>query len=424
MATTRRQFIKASLATVTVGMMMPRFWSDAARAALGDRRLVVVLLAGGNDALNTIVPYTDARYYELRPNLGLKESELKDSLGRSTIITDRFGLHPALAEIKDLYDQRKVAAVVGVGSPKADLSHFSMMDQWHTADPENRKKSGWLGTYIEQNLADSSGFPAIGLRTFFGAKTLRSNTVAVPNVTDFATYGLQVDASYPDERPDIMRAFQTVYGRSFPETSLMDQASRFGMSAIAGALQIQSATANYRSSIIYPTSHIGQALRMVAMVATTMPVPLFYVEMGGFDTHASQIGTGDNRSDRLSGIHASLLAQFSQAMKAFYSDMQEHSMADRVVTMQWSEFGRRCQENASRGSDHGNAGSMFIIGEPVQAGVYGEFPSLAASDLDTNGNQKIKLDFRAAYSTILEKWLDADPEPVLGSRFENVGFLG
>jgi uncharacterized protein (DUF1501 family) len=405
-------------------MMMPRFWSRKALAALGDRRLVVVLLAGGNDALNTLIPYTDPRYYELRPNLGLKDSELKDSLSRSTIISDRFALHPSLPEIKDLYDQRRVAMVVGVGSPKSDLSHFSMMDQWHTGDPENQKRSGWLGSYIEQNLADSTGFPGIGLRTFFGAKTLRSDSVAVPNVTDFATYGLQVDASNPTERPDIMRAFEGMYNRSFPQNSPLEQAGRFGKSAVAGAIQIQTATASYSSSVTYPNTNIGQALRMVAMVATTMPVPLFYVEMGGFDTHASQIGTADNRKDRLTGTHANLLSQFSQAMKAFQSDVEEHGMADSVVTMQWSEFGRRCQENASRGSDHGNAGLMFIVGNPVQGGIYGDFPSLAADDLDEGGNQKVTLDFRAAYSTILERWLDADPEPVLGSRFENVGFLG
>jgi uncharacterized protein (DUF1501 family) len=164
---------------------------------------------------------------------------------------------------------------------------------------------------------------------------------------------------------------------------------------------------------------------MAAQLITTIPeANLLYVTMGGFDHHSQETGSQAEPDNKLVGQHATLLNNFSEGVKAFYDDMAAHNLADKVLMMQWSEFGRRPNENASRGTDHGTAAPMFIIGDPVQGGFYGEQPSLAVTELDQAGNMKFKVDFRAVYATILDRWLQADSESILGARYENVGFLG
>jgi uncharacterized protein (DUF1501 family) len=186
---------------------------------------------------------------------------------------------------------------------------------------------------------------------------------------------------------------------------------------------LRTAVAGYSSTVTYPTGSLASAMRMVAQIATTVAdANLFYVQLGGFDHHSAEIGSNQAPTDKTVGQHAALLGQLSQAIKAFYDDMTAHNLADNVVLMTWSEFGRRPNENASRGTDHGTASVQMIVGNPVHGGVYGEQPSL--TDLDSAGNMKFKVDFRAVYATILDKWLSADSKAILGNQFENIGFLG
>jgi uncharacterized protein (DUF1501 family) len=198
-----------------------------------------------------------------------------------------------------------------------------------------------------------------------------------------------------------------------------------GLDAVEGAQEIRAAVATYSSTVTYPAGNpLANALRMAAQVITTIDESvLLYVQMGGFDNHSSQIDVVNGQPNKLAGDHARLLKFFSESVKAFYDDMAEHGLADRVVILEWSEFGRRPNENASFGTDHGTSSQIFVIGDPVRGGLYGEQPSLAAADLDRAGNLKFNTDFRAVYGTVLDRWLGVDSNLILGSRFEDVGFL-
>ena len=419
----RRQFIKRSASAVSVSLMLPKLWKGEARGqspVTADRRIFVVIqLAGGNDGLNTVVPYTDSRYYAARPSISFKESELKDAQGSSTIISDQFGLHPSLTKVKQLYDAGKVAIALGVGYPEPNLSHFTSMDIWHTANPTGRGE-GWLGRYADQALAGQTGVRAASIGGLL-PKTLASNKVVVPSISSFEAFGFQTDFKYPANRDIQINAFNSIYNRGFSDDTYLGATTRLGSDAVKAAFRISSVPSSYRSTITYPVTPIGGALKMSAAIITTITeADLLYVSMGNFDNHGGQVTPGN----KLAGAHANLLTQFSEGVKAFYDDMAEHGLADNVLMMQWSEFGRRPNENGSLGTDHGTAAPMLIVGNPVRGGVYGRQPSLAVTDLDLAGNLKFTLDFRSVYGTILDHWLGSDSQSVLGSKFEDVGFLG
>lgn len=427
MSTTRRQFIKRSAGAVAVGLVTPSIWLREACAQSPGRRkiLVVIQHSGGNDGLNTIIPYTDSRYLSLRPTLSFKEDELKDAQGRSTKLNGSVGLHPALGELKDMYDAGKVAIVQGVGYPNANLSHFLSQDIWHTANTNGGQGNGWLGDYADIALVGKTGLSAVSIGNAL-PKSFFADKVVVPSLSNFATYTFQTDSRSPGDRNNQLNTFNALNRRSFPGNSFAAALATTGNDAVLGAAELQAAVARYSSTITYPTPNsLASALKMVAQMATTIPgANLFYVQMGGFDTHSDQIGVAAEPTNKLVGDHATLLRNFSQGVKAFYDDMAEHNLADDLVMMQWSEFGRRPNENASRGCDHGTSSVQFIIGNPIQGGLYGQQPSLEATALDRAGNMQFHVDFRATYATIIDKWLGADSREVLGAQYENIGFLG
>jgi uncharacterized protein (DUF1501 family) len=423
MATTRRQFIKRSATAVSVSLVLPRLWLGSALAQSGPRRIfVVVQLAGGNDWLNTLVPYTNSAYYSLRPTIGFRDTELKDAQGTSTIIDSNFGLHPALSEIKSLYVEGKVAIVNGVGYPNPNLSHFLSMDIWQTANTNGGIGNGWLGKYADQKLLGQPGLSAVSIGGTL-PKALFAGEVVVPNISNFQNYTFLTDGRNAGDRNNQVNTFNTSNSRDFSAGSFIAEIADTGLDALAGAQRVQSAIGSYSSPVTYPANNgLANALRMVAQVATTIPeANLFYVQMGGFDHHSDQIGNDQNPADKTVGQHLNLLRQFSSAVKAFYDDMTAHNLADNLLMMHWSEFGRRPNENASLGTDHGTSSGQFIIGNPVIGGLYGEQPSL--TDRDNAGNLKFKVDFRAVYATILNRWLNADAQSILGASYENIGFL-
>ncbi|HEU4387996.1 MAG TPA: DUF1501 domain-containing protein [Blastocatellia bacterium] len=422
MATTRREFIKRSAGAVTVSLFLPQlFVRGAAAQGANNRKLVKIFLLGGNDGLNTVVPYTDMRYYQLRPVIAIKEADLKDSQNQTTIISDQFGLHPSLSPLKALYDNGKVAIVAGVGSAKPNLSHFDMMDQWHTGDPTKTKRDGWLGRYLNIKYGGGAAIiPAVSLKTFFAPRTFRS-TVDAPSITNFTDYGLRADPIYPAEQPEVVRILDRAYTRGASVEGLTGEFSRIAEHALGSIQKIKTIPDRYTSTVTYPAaSSLSDALKMVAQTMVGLPeASLFYVEVGGYDTHARQI----DGTNPVTGFHATLLSQFSQAVSAFYSDLAQHNVADDVLIMTVSDFGRQVPQNASNGTDHGTAGPMFIIGNPVHGGIYGEQPSLAVGKLDSAGNMAVTVDFRAVYSNILERWLGVDPALILDKRFDDLGFL-
>jgi uncharacterized protein (DUF1501 family) len=437
MAINRRQFIKRSAGAVTVSLVMPKLWLGQARGqqvAAADRKIFIVIqMSGGNDGLNTVVPYTDASYYSLRPTLGFKETELKDANGNSTILGgEPFGLNPALGEMKALYDAGKVAIVLGVGYPEPNLSHFLSTDIWMTANTNGGVGKGWLGKYADQKLLGQSSLSAVNIGGSL-PKAFFADSVVVPSISNFATYIYQTDGRFSGDRNNQINTFHSTNRRDFPPGSFEKSIADASVDAVDGAAQLQSAVGTYASPVTYPSGNtfpnqvvqFANAMKMVAQVVTTIPeANLLYVQMGGFDHHSQEIGAAeDNFTNKSVGQHADLLRALSLGVKAFYDDMAAHNLADKVVMMTFSEFGRRPNENNSHGTDHGTASSLFVIGDPVLGGrLYGEQPSL--TDLDNARNLKFKVDFRSVYATILDRWLGADSQSILGARFENVGFLG
>jgi uncharacterized protein (DUF1501 family) len=427
MPTTRRQFIKRGAGLVTVGMVLPRIWLGEARAQAPDsnRKLLVIQLAGGNDTFNTLIPYTDARYHALRPVLAFKEPELKDAQGKSMLLSDRFGLHPAMTRIKDLYDQGKVAIVQGVGYPNPNLSHFLSMDIWHTAELSGLARKGWLGKYADLALVGRPGLPAAAIAGGELPKSFFADTAVVPNIINFQLFNFIADPNYPGDYTNQINTFNAAASRNFGAGTFIDSVNKTAFESVRGAQLVQQSIGGYSSSVEYPAFNpLAVGMKMAAQLFVTMPeASLMYVQLGGFDHHSDQISHAEGQANKFGGQHALLLNWFSEAVALFYRDMAEHGLADNMLMMQWSEFGRRPGENASFGSDHGTVGSMFVIGDPVTGGLYGDHPSLAAAALDIAGNPRFNVDFREVYATILDRWLGVDSRSVLGTAYQNVGFL-
>jgi uncharacterized protein (DUF1501 family) len=429
MATTRRQFIKQSAAAFSAGLLMPRIlFARGRRAAFSGRRiLVVVQLSGGNDGLNTVIPYKDPRYLALRPALGFREEELKDDQGGSMIIGGEFGLHPRLKDLKRLYDDRRLAIVMGAGYPNPDLSHSTSTDIWQTAMVGTTGRLGWLGRYTDLAFDGKPEFSAVAVGSSNLPRILSAQKRAVPLVNKLGDSAFVF--SFTPEFDNFSNTLRTLYQREFPEGSFKAAISEAGRTAEKGTQSLQDALAKYTSTVVYPDNNpVAAALKTVAVLASGIPDSyLFHVAYpSAFDTHSQQIDTDEaGVADRLAGIHADEMLRLSEAIKSFNDDMIEQGLGGDFVLMTYSEFGRRPGENASLGTDHGSASNLFVVGSAVRGGqLYGAQPSLNESDLDTDGNMRFTTDFRSVYATILDNWLgDVDSERVLGEPFAPVGFL-
>jgi uncharacterized protein (DUF1501 family) len=427
MATSRRQFIKRGLGAVTVSVMVPKMGLLKAlgqeTAARLDRRLVVIQFGGGNDGLNTIIPYSDSRYLSLRPTLSFKDTELVDSAGVSTMINSELGFHPVMKEIRDLYQQNKVAIMLGVGEPNQSTSHFTGTTNIASGRTDGRIPAGWLGTYAKQAFGGSANFMAAAIGG--SLPQMFYSDYVIPNISSFAQYTFQTDNRFTPDRKNQVAAFNAATGRSFPGDNLMTAIAGTGKRAFDDSVTIQTETAKYNPTG-YPNTGLGNALKMVSQLLVTIPsTSLTHLQLGGFDTHQGQIQNGS----KLVNGHAGLLTQFSQAIKAFHDDIaaQPNNLAQNTIIMTYSEFGRRPQENGTSGSDHGSLSCWFVIGDSVRGGLYGRQPSLLALDLDGGGNPKFgvnSIDLRSIYATILSKWFNHDPRAVLdGGPFAELPFL-
>jgi uncharacterized protein (DUF1501 family) len=421
MPTTRRQFIKRSAGAVSASLIMPKliFAGSQEPAAASGRKIIVVLqLGGANDGLNTVVPYADSRYLSLRPNLGFQTSELG-----STMIDSQFAFHPAMTEIKALHDAGKVATILGVGYPSANLSHFSSTDIWMTANLSGAGK-GWLGRYADKELKGQTGLTAVSIGAL--PKILYADDVVVPSISSFATFTYQTDARNAGDRNNKLNTFNANNTRAFAAGSFTELLAQEGKGALDSTLQVANSVNTYSSTVTYPANNaLANAFKMIAQLATTIPgTSVFHLSIGGFDTHSQQIGSAaDQFKNRLIGQHYNLWRSISQSIDAFYKDMVEHNLGDKTLVMTYSEFGRRPNENASSGCDHGTASPMFVVGNAVHGGLYGAQPSLATTALDNAGNMRFSTDFRAVYATVLDRWLETDSQAILGQKFDNLSFL-
>ena len=369
-----------------------------------DPALVVIQLSGGNDALNTVVPYTNGVYQDSRKAIRLGEEEVIDLNGA-------LGLHPSMGPIKSLWDEGKVAIINGIGYPDPNRSHFRSMDIWHTAESVEIAPDGWLGRTVREldpeheNVVTAVNFGR-GL-----PRALHCRGVPVASVGNLATYGLMPDIEDARTRELALSIFARMYGPAEGRDAVLASIGESGMGAILGADILRTAPAKYSSSVEYADTPIAQSLRDAAQVMfADVGTRVFYALHGSFDTHAGELEN-----------HARLWNEVSTAVGDFFADLRDHGREDDAVVLVFSEFGRRIRDNGS-GTDHGSGGVAFVMGGPVKGGFYGDYPSLEPED-QTEGDLRFNNDFRGTYATILDQWMGMDPHPILDGDYEQFDLI-
>ena len=365
-----------------------------------DPVFVVLQLSGGNDFMNTVIPYGDPFYYDFRKTVDVSEEIV---LG----IDDHFGFHPALAPFKKIWDSGDMAIIPGIGYPVPDRSHFRSMDIWHTAEPTKIIAEGWLARVVREL---DPGKKNVCTGVSFGQGLPRAmylmGTPAI-SVSQLEGYGLLTSLSGQRQRT-ALNAFQRMYvPEEIDEASMvMNHIGQTGIDAMTGADMLAVAPERYRSTIEYGEDALSQSLKGIAQVhLADLGTRVFYAQLPGFDTHGAQIST-----------QSGLLENLSNSVTDFFDDLKEHDAADNVVMMIFTEFGRRIRDNGN-GTDHGSGGGAFLIGHRVNGGMYAEYPSLDPSE-HLSGDLKFNNDFRMLYSTIVDDWFGIDPAPIVNGTFE------
>jgi uncharacterized protein (DUF1501 family) len=403
--TTRRNFLKTSFTTsavVSIGAAAPQFLLRAGAAdskSNGDSILVIVQLSGGNDGLNTVAPFTQEAYRKARPTLAVRAADVLK-------IDGSYGFHPAAQGLSSLLENNRLAIVQGVGYANPNRSHFESMDIWHTCRRKTAvRNDGWLGRFLDHTqTASASNLPAIHLGHEKQPLALASADIRVPSVTSLDRFRLK------DANQQLRQTVSQIGKATSSGNDLLGFVQTSTGSALSASEQIEAASGNYKTGIAYPDSGLAQKLKTVAqLIDSGLKTRIYYVTLDGFDTHSRQ-----------APAHAALLRELSGALESFVSDLDEHGHGDRVLTMAFSEFGRRIQENASEGTDHGAAAPIFLAGNRVKPGLIGNHPSL--TDLH-DGDGSFHTDFRQVYATVLDQWLGVDSTPILGDKFAPVDAL-
>ncbi|MBC2600926.1 DUF1501 domain-containing protein [Puniceicoccus vermicola] len=400
--TTRREFLRASgkaLGFLALSQVAPSFVARA--AAVGSPRpdkdstiLVLVQLAGGNDGLNTVIPYEDDRYYNLRPTLGIPKNEVLP-------LGDTVGLHPSCSEMHRLFSEGKLSVLQNVGYPNPNRSHFRSMEIWETAsDSDDLGQTGWISRFFDNACEGAPSEDPEGIYL----------TKQAPQVFDSENflniYGAsnQLSGSRGGDR-GLLESFALTEGKETPEPAHF--LSHTYLDALAMDERIGRILKNNQSASPYPNSRLAKSLDNVArMIRAGLDTRVYFVSLGGFDTHSNQ-----------EGRQAKLLSELSGALLAFQNDLESDGLDSQVTTMTFSEFGRRPLENESKGTDHGTAAPLFVMGSGVKTPIYGDAPSL---DVPENGDLSHEIDFRSVYASVLENWLNCPSEPVLGRPFETL----
>ena len=369
-----------------------------------DPILVVIQLTGGNDSLNTLIPYGDSLYYENRNTVAVPREEV-------IAIDGNYGFNPAMQPIKDLYDESKVALIQGIGYPNPNRSHFRSMDIWHTCEPDKQGPGGWLGRVIRD--IDPHGENVL-TGVYFGRglpRALAVPGVPVASVAVLETYGVLTGISEEPDRTDALDVFARMYAPTIGSGPVMEYLGQTGLDALKGADILKTAPDRYVSSIEYADNAISKNLQGISKVLNAnLGTRIFYTQHGGYDTHANQ-----------GPVHPKLWTELSQAISDFYADLVEHEVSEDVLMFVFTEFGRRVKDNGS-GTDHGSGGLAFAIGDPVKGGMYSEYPSLKESNL-LEGDLLFNVDYRGVYGSMVENWLQLDPITVVGGNFEQLDFV-
>lgn len=416
MSMTRRELLKNG-AAFTIGLGAPAFLSDLVRAqSIAGGNLVILDLAGGNDGLSMLVPYNDGAYYSRRPTIAVPAGQVlqvgTDSSGKA------LGLHPRLTGLRDIFNQGRLALIQRVGYENSSRSHFFGTDIWSTANPASSQGPGWVGRYLStlgQPLDPLVAWNTTG-ETPHALQSPAVSVASIPNVTNYAfqspntgveatrerATAASIASHVPIDRPHIAFVGTTV-------------------EAAMATLDRVASVAQYRPSVAYPTAGFGQALQAVAgAVARGIGSKVFWVQTGGFDTHAGQGTTADT------GAYTRLMATLNDGLTAFYNDLRNQGLLTDTLLLSFSEFGRRIAENGSTGTDHGAASVLFALGGGVRGGLYGTAPLLTADPqnptLENNASDvRYESDFRSVYAKVIDNWLGGDSVGVLGGNFRKAG---
>lgn len=426
---TRREFLRTSALGGAISWTIPTFLANTFASLHAEAKdanniitgkdgtiLVVLQMAGGNDGLNTVVPYSNDYYHKARRRIGLDPKEVLK-------IDDNVGLHPKLTGLKDLYDSGSLSIIQGIGYPNPNRSHFRSTEIWQTAsDSDKNVAYGWIGRYFDNACKGSD--PTVGINIgrqmpqAFSSEHPQGVSLDSPKNYRFVsserakkgemdseemTYREMNGLEHAESEGDSIGA---IHGPTKHVGSPLDFIERTALDAQISSDKILAISRKVENHAKYPPSELANSLKLVAqLIGGGLPTRIFYVSQGGYDTHSNQLNS-----------HERLMRDLGDSVKAFVDDLKAQGNFERVLVMTFSEFGRRVNENANNGTDHGAAAPMFVIGNKVKAGLQGRYPSLAPADL-LNGDLKFTTDFRTVYAAVLEQWLKTKSEPVLGKKF-------
>ncbi|HEX4912301.1 MAG TPA: DUF1501 domain-containing protein [Vicinamibacterales bacterium] len=414
MTFTRRQFVKGGVTAFTFGFAAPQALCDIAFAqGVPSRNLVVVYLGGGNDSLSTVIPYRDSFYYSRRPTLAVPAANVLQ-IGRDASGIE-LGLHPRLTGLKSIFDSGRLAIVQRTGYANQSRSHFTGFDIWGTASTQNTSGTGWLGRYLD---TISNPDPLVAWNTQRETpRPLIANRVGVPAITSPAAYSFSSPNSGAEA--GFERTAQTRISSHLPVDRPHLAFVNSTTQAAMATLDRVATVATYRPANAYPNNGFGQALTAVAgAMNKQIGTKVFWVQTGGYDTHASQ---GVNQAN---GAYSNLMGVLDGGLKAFHDDLQSQGLLNNTLILIYTEFGRRITENGSQGTDHGAGGNMMVLGGMVRGGLFGTAPMLSTDPANPTlensaGDVRFETDFRSVYAKILDNWLGADSVSVLGADYRN-----
>ena len=367
-----------------------------------DNTLVVVQLTGGNDFMNTVVPYTSAHYYDARKKIVIQQDQVLP-------INDTLGLNANAAPLKRLYDEGKMAIVQGIGYPNSNRSHFRGMDIWHTCEPDRVGNEGWVGLAVRE-LDPQADNVLTGVNIGMGLPRAMAVTgVPVTSIGDLEGYGVMNRLEKQTLRDRSLSTFKNIYDQAIGSGPVSEYIGKTGIDILKGADMLADVADKYESSVEYADNVIAKNLRDVARIHLAgLGTRIFYTAHGGYDTHANEMPT-----------HPKLLQEMSGAIADFFDDLEEHGAADDVTMLVFTEFGRRMRDNGS-GTDHGSGGGAFLFGNQVNGGLYSEYPSLDPADWEHGEDLKHTFDFRGVYGTVLEQWMGVEAKPIVKGTFEQL----
>lgn len=367
-----------------------------------DRVLVVVQMTGGNDYLNTIIPYNNEHYYDARKKIVIGQDEVLP-------INDQLGINPNATPFKRLYDEGKMAIVQGIGYPDSNRSHFRGMDIWHTCEPDRVGLEGWLGLAVRE-LDPHSENVLTGVNIGRGLpRAMAVSGVPVTSIGDLEGYGVMTDIERVMLQDKAVETFKSIYGQAIGTGPVAEYIGKTGMDVLNGADMLADVAAKYDSPIEYADNPIAKSLRDVARVHFAgLGTRIFYTAHGGYDSHANEMTA-----------HPKLMDELSGAISDFIDDLNHHDAGDNVAVLVFTEFGRRMRDNGS-GTDHGSGGGAFLFGNNVDGGLYSEYPPMDPARWEHGEDLQHTIDFRGVYGTVLEQWIDVEARPIVKGNFEQI----